>query len=146
MQNNYNPKQKNNFDPNKIYYIVHTEWNSEYVDIIKDNCINTLTSHGINNVRTLVVPWSMELPYWSGIAFDKYWADVVIAIWVVIKWDTDHYKYVCDSATMWLMNVQLKFLKPVICGLLTCNTIDQVVARLNKWEEFALSALNISTL
>lgn len=146
MQNHYNPKDLGSFDVNKKYVIVSTEWNSEYVDFLVTDCEKTLMENWIKNIFHIKVPWSLELTYWAIQAFEKNKADIVIVIWTVIKWDTDHYAYVCNWVTQWITELQIKLSKPIIFGLLTCNNEKQVKERLYKWREWALSAIRISII
>lgn len=146
MQNHYDPKDLGKFNKSKKYVIVSTEWNSEYVDILVDDCEKTLEKNWIKNITHVKVPWSLELTYWAMEAFNSKKADVVIVIWTVIKWDTDHYLFVCNWVTQWIIELQLKTWKPIIFGLLTCDNEKQVKERLYKWKEWALSAIQITTI
>ena len=145
MQDEYNPQDLWSYDIKKKYFIVSTEWNFKYVDILERDCVKTLKEKWINNIEVLKVPWSLELPFWALKAFEL-WADIVIVIWTVIRGETSHYDHVCLWVTKWIMDLQLKLEKPVIYWLLTCNNLKQVEERLYKGREWALSAIRVSTL
>ncbi len=146
MKDCYNPKNLDGYKKNKKYVIVSTEWNDDYVSKLTNDCINTLREKWIKNIKEIKVPWCLELTYWSIIAFKKYKADIVIVIWVVIKWDTDHYKYVCSWVTEWITHLQIKLWKPIVFWVLTCDNDLQVIKRLWKWKEWALSAIQITKI
>ena len=55
--------------------------------------------------------------------------DVVVALGVVIRGETPHFEYVCDSVTQGLTRVALDASTPVANGVLTCNTEEQALAR-----------------
>ncbi|KAF9014031.1 dimethylribityllumazine synthase [Cyathus striatus] len=55
--------------------------------------------------------------------------DAVIAIGVLIKGDTMHFEYICDSVSHALMKVQLDTGVPVIFGVLTALNDDQALER-----------------
>ena len=145
MQNHYAPKDLESFNKDLQYTIVYTEWNPKHVNRLTNECENTLKEHWIKNIKKLIVPWSLELPFWAMQAI-KNWADIIITIWTVIRWDTSHYDHVCEWVTDWIMNLQLKTWKPIIFGVLTCENEQQVEDRIYKGKEWALSAISLSRI
>ncbi|NDE69147.1 MAG: 6,7-dimethyl-8-ribityllumazine synthase, partial [Microbacteriaceae bacterium] len=69
-----------------------------------------------------------ELPLAAKWAIDD-GADVVIALGVVIKGETPHFDFVCDSATAGLTQVQLETDTPIGFGLLTVDNLQQALDR-----------------
>ena len=69
----------------------------------------------------------------------------IIAVGVVLKGETVHFEYICDSVYKGLMDVQLKMGIPIINGVLTCLTEKQAEDRVNSSlsEDWALSALHM---
>ena len=72
----------------------------------------------------------------------------VIALGAIIRGDTPHFDFISSSCLEGLQDVALKTRTPVICGVLTTNTIEQAEERsdpnkMNKGKEFALTALNM---
>jgi 6,7-dimethyl-8-ribityllumazine synthase len=55
--------------------------------------------------------------------------DGVIAIGVVIQGETKHFDFVCSGTTQGIMDVMLKYNKPVAFCLLTDNHIQQSIDR-----------------
>jgi 6,7-dimethyl-8-ribityllumazine synthase len=55
--------------------------------------------------------------------------DAVIALGCVITGETPHDRYICHSVAQGLTNLTLQSGIPIAFGLLTCNTMDQAVAR-----------------
>jgi 6,7-dimethyl-8-ribityllumazine synthase len=55
--------------------------------------------------------------------------DAVICAGVLIKGDTMHFEYICDAVSKGIMNVGINTNMPVVFGVLTCLTEEQVVAR-----------------
>ncbi|WP_248965530.1 6,7-dimethyl-8-ribityllumazine synthase [Sphaerisporangium perillae] len=55
--------------------------------------------------------------------------DAVVALGVVIRGETAHFQYVCDSVTTGLTRVSLDESTPVGNGVLTCDNLDQAVDR-----------------
>ncbi len=74
--------------------------------------------------------------------------DAVIVFGCVIKGDTPHFDYVCDSATQGVTALNTKNIAPVIFGVLTVDTEQQAVDRVGgpagqKGAEAAETALHM---
>ena len=74
--------------------------------------------------------------------------DGVIAIGVVIQGETKHFDYVCSGTTNGIMEVMLKYNKPVAFCVLTDNNIQQSIDRSggihgNKGTEAAIACLKM---
>jgi 6,7-dimethyl-8-ribityllumazine synthase len=74
--------------------------------------------------------------------------DGVISIGVVIQGETRHFDFVCGGATQGIMDVTLKYNKPVSFCLLTDNTEQQSIDRAggkhgNKGVECAVTLLKM---
>jgi 6,7-dimethyl-8-ribityllumazine synthase len=55
--------------------------------------------------------------------------DAVVALGAVIRGETAHFDYVCDSVTAGLTRISLDEQVPVGNGVLTCESLDQAVDR-----------------
>lgn len=97
--------------------------------------------------ETIDVAGAYELPQALRIAlrgtarFDGY-----VVIGCVVRGETDHYQYICDSAMHGLMNVALQYGICLGTALLTVDTIAQAEARstetgANKGDEAAAACL-----
>ena len=110
--------------------VVTALWNSEITSKLKAGALKTLTEAGIpsENIKVWDVPGSYELIYGANkLATDGY--DAVICLGVVIQGETRHFDFVCSGATHGLMDVMLKYDKPVGFCLLTDNTEQQSLDR-----------------
>jgi 6,7-dimethyl-8-ribityllumazine synthase len=133
--------------------IVKTEWNAGIVDELEAGCRRVLEKAGVQNITVLVVPGAIEIPfainaYVNRAPFD---AEAFIALGCIIKGDTPHFDYVCQSVTqgITLLNTQLD--APVIFGVLTVNNEEQANERIggkhgHKGEEAAVTALKMIAL
>ena len=77
------------------------------------------------------VPGSFEIPLAAQFAFDA-WFDAVVAVvavGLVLKGETPHFDYVCQGVTKGVIDVSLKYEKPIGFGVLMCYDLDQAVAR-----------------
>jgi 6,7-dimethyl-8-ribityllumazine synthase len=69
------------------------------------------------------VAGSVELPVAAQALARRY--DAVVALGVVVRGETAHFDYVCQSVTDGLTRVALDESTPVGHGVLTVNTLDQ---------------------
>ncbi|MCW2882034.1 MAG: Riboflavin synthase [Sphaerisporangium sp.] len=76
---------------------------------------------------TVRVAGSLEIPVVAQALARRY--DAVVALGVVIRGETAHFQYVCDSVTSGLTRVSLDESTPVGNGVLTCDNLDQAVDR-----------------
>ena len=138
-----------NIDKDTVYgktiYIVFTVWNKKWIQTMVKKIDKKLEEYNIK-VGFLSVPGAYELP----IACQRLSTEVnhlsaIIAVGVVLKGDTVHFEYICDSVYKGLMDVQIKNNVPIINGVLTCLTEKQVEDRVNSTlpEYWALSALHL---
>ena len=84
---------------------------------------------GVQHVDTFAVPGAFELPLAA-----KYCAETrrfagVACLGAVIRGETDHYEYVCAEAARGIARVQLDTGVPCAFGVLTCDTMEQALAR-----------------
>jgi len=107
-----------------------------------------LLEYGVKkqNIKLERVPGALELPFAAQKIIKTKKINVVIALGIVIKGETNHYDFVCAETFRGLMDVQLKLNTPIIFGILTCKTHKQVKDRiskngLNKGKSFAEAAL-----
>ncbi len=111
--------------------IVRSLWNTSITDILLSSCITQLKSHGIisKNLTLKDVPGSMELVHAANIVLSNDDLDGIIALGCIVKGETDHDKYLSYAVANGLVNVSIKYNKPVIFGVLTTNSINQALDR-----------------
>ncbi|MGB8192183.1 MAG: 6,7-dimethyl-8-ribityllumazine synthase [Chitinophagaceae bacterium] len=133
--------------------IVKTEWNAVIVDELESGCRKKLEELGVQQISTLTVPGSFEIPfciqsYWDA---KKYLDDkpcAFIALACVVRGDTPHFDYVCRAVTDGVLQLNLTLPVPVIFGVLTVDNEKQAKERIggkhgHKGEEAALTALKM---
>ena len=94
------------------------------------------------------VPGTVELTYAASKVLGKNIADAIVVIGSVIRGETAHFDYVCQSVTQGITQLNLKAEIPVIFCVLTDDTLEQAIARSggkqgNKGEEAAIAALQM---
>ena len=133
-----------------LYGIVFTSWNASIVQDLLKETKKELISQGVDeaNIYIKEVPGAFELPLATQFMAEKEGISSVISLGAIIRGDTPHFDFISSSCLEGLQDVALKTRIPVICGVLTTNTIEQAKERsdpnkMNKGKEFALTALNM---
>lgn len=107
--------------------IVATSWHRDIVDALVDGAQRAARASGLADVAVVRVPGAVEIPVVAAqLATDH---DAVVALGAVIRGGTPHFEYVCQSVTEGLTRVALDAGTPVGNGVLTCDTVEQAVAR-----------------
>ena len=90
-----------------------------------------LDERGVANDRRDIrwVAGAWELPVVAAAMARAGGYDAVCALGAVIRGETPHFDFVAGEASRGLMEVQLATGVPVGFGLLTCDTMDQALAR-----------------
>ncbi len=81
------------------------------------------------SVQTFEVPGAFELPLAAAWCAESGRFAGVAALGAVIRGETDHYDYVCAEAARGVQRVQLDTGVPCAFGVLTCETMEQALAR-----------------
>ena len=111
--------------------IVVSAWNGHITERLLKGAIDVLDTIGQKaSLRTILnVPGAFELPLGAQQLCQQQHIDGVLAIGVVIQGETRHFDFVCSGTTHGLMDVMLKYDKPVGFCLLTDNTEQQSLDR-----------------
>jgi 6,7-dimethyl-8-ribityllumazine synthase len=80
-------------------------------------------------VEELSVPGAYELPYAAKQCIESGRFAGVTCLGVVIRGETDHYDFVCAEAARGIQDVQLATGVPCAFGVITCDTMEQALAR-----------------
>ncbi len=133
--------------------IVVSEWNPSITKALLKGALSVLKKNGVQEKSITIshVPGSFELPLAAQLLEEKNHPDAIICLGCVIKGETTHYDYICSAVSQGIMQLNLKFSKPFIFGVLTCNDNQQAMDRAggimgNKGEEAAHTALAMVAL
>jgi 6,7-dimethyl-8-ribityllumazine synthase len=83
----------------------------------------------IGNVTHHSVPGAYELPFAAKLHATSGRYAGVACLGVVIRGETDHYDFVCAEAARGIQDVQLETGVPCAFGVITCDNMDQALAR-----------------
>lgn len=154
------------------YAIIVADWNSDVTYPMAQGAVDTLLKCGVQEENILVqhVPGTVELTYAAAkLIRESYWMSwdggkvarsgvmgndlykAVIVIGCVIKGETPHFDYVCQSVTQGTAMLNAKGLCPVIFSVLTTldkqQALDRAGGRLgNKGVEGAVTAVRMANL
>jgi 6,7-dimethyl-8-ribityllumazine synthase len=84
---------------------------------------------GESDVLVYDVPGAFELPLAAKYAAESGRFAGVACLGAVIRGETDHYGYVCAEAARGIAEVALRTGVPCAFGVLTCDTMEQALAR-----------------
>ena len=82
-----------------------------------------------DDLQRVEAPGSFELPLLAQAFAERDDVDAVLCFGLVLRGETDHDRYISHAVSEGLMRVSLEAGKPVLFGVLTCNTLDQAQTR-----------------
>jgi len=111
--------------------VITAEWNEEVTFSMRDGAIGFLKQYGIADKDLVVkqVPGSFELVIGSQLALEKDKVDGVIAIGCIIQGETPHFTFISQAVATGIADLNLRYGKPVIFGVLTTLNLDQAKER-----------------
>lgn len=136
------------------YAIIVADWNREITWAMAQGALDTLMHHGVEeqHIEMVHVPGTVELTYAASRFFSpEKKVDGIIVIGCVIKGDTPHFDYVCQSVTQGVTMLNSRGEIPVIFSVLTTldkqQALDRAGGRLgNKGVEGAVTAIQMANL
>lgn len=152
MMTDYKPGEIPRAD-DMIIGIVVSEWNSEITGALLESAINTLTSRGTTKENIVIkhVPGSFELTLGGQLMAENNDLDAIICLGCVIRGETSHFDYICQSVTYGITDLNMNYNMPFIYGVLTTENMEQAKDRAggkhgNKGEEAAITAIKMIVL
>ena len=137
---------------NLKFGIVVSKWNKQITDNLLKGCLDLLTQKGANkiDIEVIYVPGSFELVYGCKVMQDKAF-NAIIAIGSVIKGETKHFDFICNSTSIGIKDLNLNGKSPVIFCVLTDDNLQQSIDRSggkygNKGTEAAIAAIEMSLI
>jgi len=131
------------------FAIVASRFNDEIVAGLLDGAVDCLRRHGAkdDDVSVVRVPGAFEIPAAANVVD----ADAIVALGCLIRGETPHFDILASQVTNELSRISVERKTPVAFGVLTCNTLEQAVARSspgpgNKGWEAALAAIEMANL
>lgn len=107
--------------------VVCTRWHARVTDRLLERALAAAKECGVAEPVVVRVPGALELPVVAQQLARS--GDAVVCLGAVIRGETAHFDYVCESVTAGLTRVALDEGTPVGNGVLTCETVDQALDR-----------------
>ncbi|WP_185876913.1 6,7-dimethyl-8-ribityllumazine synthase [Blattabacterium cuenoti] len=147
----YSLDKKKIRNANLKFAIIVSLWNEEITNRLYQGAYNTLIQSEIfrENIQTWKVPGSYELIYSAKKIAHYYNFDSIITIGSIIEGETSHYKYISQSISQGIKDINIKYDVPVIFCVLTDKNKQQSIDRSggkkgNKGVECAKTAIYMS--
>jgi 6,7-dimethyl-8-ribityllumazine synthase len=148
------------YDPESVpdagkmrFVIVVSDWNNDITSALLKSAQKTLKKHGVSGKDIIVkhVPGSFELTLGAQFLAEYDDLDGVICLGCVIRGETPHFKYICQSVTQGITQLNLDYNIPFIFGVLTTEDHQQALERAggrygNKGDEAAVTAIKMAAL
>jgi 6,7-dimethyl-8-ribityllumazine synthase len=135
------------------FAIVAAQWNRGVTDKLLAGAVAGLTEAGVAEDRIDVarVPGSWEIPLAARRLADSGRYAAVLCLGAVVRGETSHDQHINRGVSLALMDIALGADVPVLFGVLTCDTMEQALARAggthgNKGRECAEAALHMAGL
>ena len=155
-----NLKNLSDYDPKTIpsaenmkFGIVVSEWNTEITESLFNGAYNTLLKHGVKkeNIIKKYVPGSFELTLGAQLLAENTDVNAIICLGCIIQGETRHFDFICQGVTNGITQLNIKYNKPFIFGVLTTNNQQQAIDRAggkygNKGDEAAVAAIKMIAL
>jgi 6,7-dimethyl-8-ribityllumazine synthase len=113
------------------FAVVVARFNESITSRLLEGAISTLTANGVSQelIDVAWVPGAFEIPTIAGnmAASGRYVA--VICLGAVIRGETTHDQHINRAVSNALAEIGVHYSLPVLFGVLTCNTVEQAIAR-----------------
>ena len=112
--------------------IVTAQWNGHITSQLQQGAVDTLLASGFSDsdIHVFEVPGAVELTFAASQLIETSLFDAVIVFGCVVRGDTPHFDYVCQSVTQGVTALNADCDTPVIFGLLTVNDMQQAIDRI----------------
>ena len=113
------------------FAIVVAEWNRAVTSKLLEGAVETLTASDVAEDRIDVawVPGSWEIPLVAQRLAGSGQYAAVICLGVVVRGETSHDQHINRGVSLALSQIALEADLPVLLGILTCETMEQALAR-----------------
>ncbi len=114
--------------------IVSARFNGDIVSAMRIAAHNTLLEYDVDeaDINHTNVPGAFELPLACKVLAESKKYHAIIALGCVIRGDTPHFDYVCNTSAMGIQQASLETNIPIAFGVLTTDTHKQALERSSK--------------
>src|ERR687888_1496491 len=126
--------------------IVAARFNGEGTNRLLQSALDELEDAGVSleSVTVMPVPGAFELPLAAmALAKTRRFA-CIVALGCVIRGETPHFEFVATEAASGLQLAAIETGVPIAFGVLTCNTVSQAEARIDRAADAVQSGLEMA--
>jgi 6,7-dimethyl-8-ribityllumazine synthase len=126
--------------------IVAARFNGDVTNRLLESALAELDKVGVGRetVTVMTVPGAFELPLGAMALAKTRRYSCIVALGCVIRGETAHFDYISGEAASGLQLAALETGVPVAFGVLTCDTLQQALARADKGAEAVRTALEMA--
>ena len=127
--------------------IVQARFNESICRDLTSSCVKELVRLGVStdDILLTTVPGALEIPLALQKLAESGEFDALIALGVVIRGETYHFELVSNESGAGITRVGLDLGIPIANGILTCDTDEQALARVQqKGADCALAAVEMA--
>lgn len=131
--------------------VVMSRTNDAVTQGLLDGALETLHEHGASegDVRVVEVAGAFELPMTAARLAARDDIDAIVCIGALVRGETSHFEYLASAVAEGIQLLAIESGTPVTFGVLTCETMEQALARAggdkgNKGSEAALAAIELA--
>jgi 6,7-dimethyl-8-ribityllumazine synthase len=113
------------------YAICVSTFYEDIAERLVNGAVEAFHEYGVeaSSVHTYEVPGAFELPFAAKLCAESGRFDGVACLGIVIRGETSHYEHVCAETASGIQRVQLDTGVPCAFGVITCETMEQALAR-----------------
>ena len=133
------------------FALVVSRTNGEVTDRLVEDALAALERYGADrgSIELVEVPGAFELPMAAAKLARLGRFDAIVCIGAIIRGQTPHFDYLASAVAHGIERVALESGIPVTFGVLTCDSMDQALARAggekgNKGSEAAVAAIEMA--
>ncbi|HEY3217534.1 MAG TPA: 6,7-dimethyl-8-ribityllumazine synthase [Candidatus Limnocylindria bacterium] len=130
--------------------IVRARWNEDITLALERAALERATANGAA-VDVFEVAGSFELPAAVALLADTATYDAIVPLGCLIRGETPHFEVLANAVARGILDLSLTYPVAIPFGVLTCDTVEQALARAggaegNKGSEFMDAALEMVAL
>ena len=130
--------------------VLTASWHQSITSRLRTAACQHLRHQGIETITEEEVPGCLELPLAAMLFALRSQVDGLIALGCVLRGETPHFDYVCKGCYEGLLEVSLRYQKPIGMGVVMAHQLEQAEARAqptdNKGTEAAEALLQMLRL
>ena len=114
--------------------IVQSRFNEKIVNVMAAACVKALVEHGVSTheIDLYTVPGALEIPLMLQTLALTARYNALIALGAVVRGETYHFEIVCNESARGVMDVSLDTGVPVANAILTTDSDEQAIARVEE--------------